>query len=85
MGKRDMHCPIEWLGSRRHKGRRLLQMRLVNLRHQYGTALAVAADHINQELHIACDKAIANREKPFATRFTAGCDQRVPAEYAVLA
>jgi hypothetical protein len=34
---------------------------LVNLRHQYGTALAVGADFINQKLHIACDKAIANR------------------------
>ena len=43
---------------------------LVNLRHQYGTALAVGADFIDQKLHIACDKAIANREKLFHAGFT---------------
>src|ERR1700693_5528241 len=54
----------------RHTGAALLQKRLVNLRHQYGTALAVGAGHINQELHITCDEAIAKREKLFAAGFT---------------
>ena len=42
---------------------------LVSLRHQYGTAITVAG-HINQELHITCDEAIANLEKLFAAGFT---------------
>jgi hypothetical protein len=42
----------------------------VHLRHQYGTALAVVADRINQELHITRDEAIPKREKLFAAPFT---------------
>ena len=42
----------------------------MNLRHQHRTALAVGADLINQDLHIPCDEAIANREKLFHAGFT---------------
>lgn len=48
------------------------QKRLVSLRYQNGTALAIGADCIDQELHIACDEAIPKRKKLFTSGITVG-------------